>query len=474
MAKRILDKETCRKICARYPSKGALLHGDPALKLPPDPAVHHKCYKEGWLDEFFIDQRHNKESRFTFEYCRDLASHCANRADFAKQVGCRYSKILADGWVDKFAKEFHWMTKSESMSNRLRKYSDEDIRCAAQKFTKLCDFRARDNIMYNRARIRKLLPQFTWLQRNDGVKDCFADNIYVYEFSDSKVVYIGRTVNPIQRDKDHHKSGDSVYDYANAAGVPIPTVKYLYKNITVDAGKQLEDAVINQYKSTGWILLNKMKGGGCGNLYRISKSQLLKTAGKYEFFRDFYLNDRAAYVALDKYGWLSECSWLKYINGRPGEWDDYDKCKKEAEKYKGRDAFRIGSSTAFKTAWRNGWIEEWFPIKLNRGVEIEQYDIKTGAVIAIFESTNIASRKLSIQRSLIQACCHGRNQSAGGYGFRFHCNECRPSDEQREIARIERNAKQRERIKQLKLLGWVRVTDPITKKRKWVAPKSKD
>ena len=469
-----LDKETCRRICAQYESKSGLLYGEPEHNLPPYPYLHHKCSKNGWLDEFFHDKRHDKPSKYTFEFCHELAAKCKNRSDFAKLVGCRYSKIYADGWLDIFAAEFNWMNKSESMSERLRKYSNDVIYDAAKKYTKLADFKAKDVNMYNRAVKRHLLHQFTWLQRNDGVKDCFADNIYVYEFADTKVAYVGRTVNPKQRDADHHKEGDSVYEYAIHSNSDIPCVKYIYNNIKVAQGQILEDAVMQQYKDAGWQLLNKQKGGGCGNLFRISKTKLMKTAHKYEFFRDLYLNDRPTYDALAKYGWLCECTWLKYMKAMPGIWDDKEKCKMEASKYNGREAFRIGSSTAFKTAWRNGWIDEWFPIKLNAGKEIEQFDLVTGQRIALFESIAAASRALGIGRSLITACCHGRNQSTEGWGFRFANPTQQLSADERETARKQRNEKQRNRIKKLKAAGWKRITDPITKKRNWVSPDKQD
>lgn len=48
-----------------------------------------------------------------------------------------------------------------------------------------------------------------------------------------------------------------------------------------------------------------------------------------------------------------------------------------------------------------------------------QFNTKTGEVISIFKSLTAASKQTSINLSCISEVCHGKQKTAGGYGWRF-------------------------------------------------------
>ena len=96
--------------------------------------------------------------------------------------------------------------------------------------------------------------------------------IYAYEFSD-KSVYIGLTCNLNKRNKQHFsdiKSNNSVVkQHINETGL-IPINIQLTDYILYFKASKLEGEYLNEYKISGWTILNKSKTGslGASNLKR--------------------------------------------------------------------------------------------------------------------------------------------------------------------------------------------------------------
>jgi hypothetical protein len=273
-----------------------------------------------------------------------------------------------------------------------------------------------------------MLAMFTWLDRNPQITDGFYDNVYVYEFTEFKVAYVGRTVNPSLRDWNHRKPGDVVYEYARSAGVDVPSPKYIYRNITLNGGRVNEGKVMQQYRDNGWTLLNRQRAGGVGNLRKVSKKSLIDLAKKYEYVSDFMRERPGAYKALSKYGWLCECVWLKRKQGgrKPGtvvtkyisKWADYEVCKAEAMKYASRNAFRVGSGGAFEYAWKQGWVHEWFPQKMNDPRPVGKYDGITGELLCTYSSVAEAAKEAGVSDEAVRAVCHGKNHTCKGFIYK--------------------------------------------------------
>tara|TARA_Y100000034_G_scaffold136985_1_gene218013 strand:+ start:18548 stop:19420 length:873 start_codon:yes stop_codon:yes gene_type:complete len=92
-----------------------------------------------------------------------------------------------------------------------------------------------------------------------------------------------------------------------------------------------------------------------------------KEAKKYRTRNSFRLGAVGAYNAAKRFGIFDEvCSHMLSKKERMLEilnkWD-YESCKKEAAKYKSRWEYQKGSGGSYRRAWKEGWLEEFFPKK---------------------------------------------------------------------------------------------------------------
>lgn len=84
-------------------------------------------------------------------------------------------------------------------------------------------------------------------------------------------------------------------------------------------------------------------------------------ATKFNSRLEFAKKSSAAYHSALKHGWLDEFG-LPKVKSKPAnlKWD-YRTTKKAAEKFTTRGAFQKHNQSAYQAAWRNGWLEEFFP-----------------------------------------------------------------------------------------------------------------
>jgi len=247
--------------------------------------------------------------------------------------------------------------------------------------------------------------------------DKFNRCIYSYEFSDNSV-YVGLTCNLNLRDKQHKSNKDtntsSVLRKIKSTGL-IPNLVKLTDYVDYREAIKLEKYYAEKYKNDGWFLLNVAKTGSLGvsnliytkdkceeviknciylsDLYKnhsrviqICKNNgwfineiesLIKHNRGYKYWnkencteialqfsnlKDFYKNYRQVYNSSKRNGWLEEITSHMSKNERKiGKiyWTK-DKCYEESKKYSKRYLFQIGSRGAYKAAYRNNWLDEFF------------------------------------------------------------------------------------------------------------------
>lgn len=142
------------------------------------------------------------------------------------------------------------------------------------------------------------------------------DYIYAYEFVELKSVYIGRTVNPKQRDCGHRNTG-TVYKFAISNNVPIPQMTILKSDLILKEGLEWEDYYVKKYKEEGWDILNKAKtgvvSGSLGLLDRgkWTEKTVYEEARKFDYLIDFIKESPSAYNKALENGWLANYDWLK-------------------------------------------------------------------------------------------------------------------------------------------------------------------
>lgn len=457
---RILDKETCHQSAMRFDTRTKFCHGDQL--------AYQTSRINGWLDEWF-PKRVSKPSSFTYEVCYNLAKKCNSRVELAKLSDQAYMVALRNGWLDDYTwfrskprvldketcrasalrfktrcefrfgdsgayykalnngwiNEYDWfLTKFEAKSKAKRKFSDEEIEQRAKKYTRTTDFMRNDKNAYYIACNRGLIKRFTWLKHNvEAQSRNYIDCVYAYEFKRTKTAYIGRTIAPKDRDRDHREPGDSVYEYAKEHNVKVPPMKIIAEGFYANEGGQRECDWMEEYRNRGWTLINKAPGGSLGTIAsgKLTKSYCIQYARKFTLLTDLINDNQGVYNKLRKHGWIKECPWLKYKRAKCGT---YTNASKEmiasiASQFTKRRDFSKGASVAYKIASKNGWLDEWFPNFVKTPKLVGKIDLSNGRIIATYHSAREAAKQNGVASCGISATCRGVYKQYKGYGYKY-------------------------------------------------------
>lgn len=96
-----------------------------------------------------------------------------------------------------------------------------------------------------------------------------------------------------------------------------------------------------------------------------TKEHCFEEAKKYKTSGEFQKNNPVAYTTSIRNGWFSEYDWL--TKQKPnGYWNNYDNCYNEAIKYKTRTEFEKHCGSAYQSAKRNGWLDDYFWFERNK------------------------------------------------------------------------------------------------------------
>ena len=168
-----------------------------------------------------------------------------------------------------------------------------------------------------------------WFSRGKCMLDTDATNhcVYVYEFPEQNTCYVGLTMRMKQRhaqhingivDKDGERIYDSVHKFCEEYHIENPEYKILESGLTALQSQAQEEYWLNKYQDEGWNTLNQ------------------KAVGMY-----------------------------KSSLGGYSKWD-YESCKQEASKWKTKMQFRDNAISAYNMAWKNHWLDEFFPDSQSR------------------------------------------------------------------------------------------------------------
>ena len=388
----------------------------------------NRCYniarENGWLDEYTwfkttFQMESEAKTKWTYDTCYEVAKECTSRRDFEKKHGSAYHKARINKWLD----DYTWFTPT----NRLKiKWAYENCYEAAKECTSRRDFEKKHRSAYNVALKNGWLDDYTRLRPNLDIYGT-PDNVYRYYFKDFNAVYVGRTVDVERRDREHifKTEEDAVAKFAHEHDLSIPQMEILDTGISLKEGQRLEGYYIDLYREQGYTILNKAKAGSLGTIggWKWNRKTCYEEALKYRTRNEFCINSSGAYQKACRNHWLDEYTWLKtktqtnsdghkglgliwtyeacyeealkyrtrsnfqkdsgsaYASARKHHWlDDYkwfktkeqaksdartkwyfEKCKEEASKYKTRKRFSVGSSGAYEAARKNHWLDQFFP-----------------------------------------------------------------------------------------------------------------
>ena len=314
-----------------------------------------------WLDDYsWLVSIATPAGFWTYEKCYEEAKKYKTRLEFIKQAGYVYKLAQKKGWLD----DYIWLGKKFV-------WSFETCSAIAKQYKTKKEFKQGNSSAYYAASKHRWLKCFDWLKssRVNAITEN-VDNVYMYYFEYYNAIYIGRTINTKRRDREHifNTDRDTVAKFAVEHNCSVPPMIILEENLSLDKGQEREDYWVNHYKEQGFIVLNRAKTGiGIGSLGTIgatkwTKKKCYEEAKMYSYRKEFQLGSVGAYTQALKRGWLDDYTWFE----RPRNWNqkwDRDTCYEEALKYNKPSQFEDNSPGAYRAAKKNGWLSDYTWIK---------------------------------------------------------------------------------------------------------------
>lgn len=338
----------------------------------------HSARKNGWIKDYtwFIDGRKlsaQKRTIWTYDACYELAKLCNKKSEMNNKNIRAYQVALKNDWFS----DYTWFLNDDEIRHQKRpsrvKWPYEKCKELALQFSTLAEFNKAYPSVCTVSKRNGWIDDFDWLKRSGDIYTSKIDNVYAYLFDEFNSVYIGRTINPSSRDFGHNNNEKStVLRFASDNNIPVPKMTILESGLTIMEGLDREDYYCNKYQSEGWNVLNiaktGIKSGSLGGLGsgKWNYKSCYKEAKKYKTLKDFRKKSPAAYNVACKNKWQDDYEWLKTIEHKGGYWT-YEKCYKEAEKYKTRTEFQKNSGSAYDKSLKEKWIDDyfWFLTKRN-------------------------------------------------------------------------------------------------------------
>ena len=304
--------------------------------------------------------------KWTYEACYELAKQCVSRSDFKKHNAQAYKVSRINGWLD----DYTWFRSGfEIYYETGIKWTYENTKEESKKYTSRQEFC--DNCVggYTRALKQGWLDDFTWLKPKLIKEAKSHGSVYwVYGYFDfrNKVCYIGLSRDKARHwrhtQKDSKGKYDSAMSYFNDSYGYLPEPTIIEENLTAEEAQNKEAYYVAFFNDKGYTILNIMKTGSLGSaIIKWDENSCFEEAKKYTTLSDFYTNSASTYKNAKENGWIDNYTWLERNYVKRGFWQIHDNCLEEAKKYKTRKQFQIGNSSAYTSAIKHGWLDEFFP-----------------------------------------------------------------------------------------------------------------
>jgi hypothetical protein len=310
------------------------------------PTAYTRARTYGWLATY--DWLPLFNHKWTKEKCYELALTCKNRAEMYRKSNFAGKAALENGWFD----DYYWFEKPTLISY-------DDCYEAAKKCTTTKEFRAKFYRQYAKSCHDNWLGTFTWLKRELPLDKRKIDSVYVYVFDTEHTVYVGRTVNTTARDIAHRTHNCPVRRFADSHSVPVPEMKILKRNLTLEQGLRAEDRILKKYIADGWNVINSastgVMRGSLGTFGRKwSRAACMEEARKYATPKEFREGNASAYNAAYHNGWFDDYTWLEFHRSY---WT-LDMCIERAKQYSTLAEFRHKDNKAYMAVLRHGWSDK--------------------------------------------------------------------------------------------------------------------
>lgn len=286
-----MEKEKCKLEALKYDKISTFRKNSPT--------AYKTICVNGWFNELcsHLSRKIKPNNYWTYNMCQKEALKYDKRVDFRTKSSGAYNSARINNWLNDICKHM------KTYSNPRGFWTFEKCKEIALKYETKKDFMANDKIAYKMAHKRGWIDSITLHMEVLGNK--YNRCIYAYEFPDN-CAYIGLTLNISQRNSQRKLNNhDQVTKHINETGL-IPKLIKLTKYLPVNEASNLEKFYIEKYKNDGWIVLNKIKGGGIGGGHLIwTFDNVLEIALKYDKITHFRKENKGAYSSAWKNNWLT-------------------------------------------------------------------------------------------------------------------------------------------------------------------------
>jgi hypothetical protein len=289
---------------------------------------------------------------WTYERCKEEVLKYETTKEFRVSNGECYKSIKKNGWWDDICGQ---LKKSKVEWNEI------NVKEEALKYEYRYDFSLKSSGAYAFALRNKILNEVcSHMEPKSSSKDRY---IYVFEFEDSHV-YVGLSYDVDDRKRKHlSNEKGTIYKHIEKTNSNYK-FKVLEGPIFYKLAGSMEKKYIKKYKNDNWVLLNTKIGGELGGSKTYwTYKKCYEHVNKFKTITDLHKNSTSHVIRkMVLLGWYEEMT-KHLINDKvkknPFYWT-YERCKEESSKYSKRAEFQKNSNGAYKSSYRNKWLDEFY------------------------------------------------------------------------------------------------------------------
>ncbi|MFI5390964.1 MAG: GIY-YIG nuclease family protein [Bacteriovoracales bacterium] len=238
-----------------------------------------------------------------------------------------------------------------------RKYSTQYLLEYALKFETRKELMTDNMKVYWAIRNRGIAKRaFSHMQTSEGDKFRCIYGI----FFPNKKVYFGLTGDFNKRKKEHIRNPYNK-NIKREGGLAVGKMIQITDYLSEKEAQKFEGKKEQEFEFLGWEIFNLLKTGGLGGrIVKWPKYEILKAASKCESFNDFSTKYPGADRAMRRLGISKE---VLSIFGREEikHWNKFEDCLKAASECKNRNEYSINYPGAYLTSRKNNWLIIFFP-----------------------------------------------------------------------------------------------------------------
>lgn len=376
-------------------------------------SAYRVACKNKWIEEYFwIERKHKQNEYWTYENCFNEALKYKSRSEFCNCNETAYKKSLKNKWIN----NYYWLEdkRFDLINDKIDcvyayEFIEQNTVYVGRTLMRLKNRRDLDHIFSNDS-VSKFakennipVPEMKILEDNLTIKEG-AENegiwLELYKEDGWKILNIAKT-GSIGR--IGHRFSKYTYEVCYELAKNC-TSRRNFENFNKSA---YQVAVKNKWIEDYVWFVRKSKPHGYWNY-----EHCLEESRKYTSLSEFKKNNNAAYQQARKNNWIEDYYWIKRKYVKKRFWDDYKNCyneaqkyscisqfinnsnaaylhakdnnwlkdyiwfkrpdvynkkwtyettKKEASKYKSKSEFRKNNGSAYTSAWKHGWLDEFFP-----------------------------------------------------------------------------------------------------------------